>query len=75
MDLNQFMLALRARRKAFVIAMAAVIVTAIAVALIVPKKYVSTATHARRCARRADHQPGTHVAARARRLHRRRRST
>ena len=44
MDLNQFILALRARRKAFIIAMAAVIVTAIAVALIVPKKYVSTAT-------------------------------
>ena len=44
MDLNQFILALRARRKAFIIAMAAVIVTAIAVALVVPKKYVSTAT-------------------------------
>lgn len=44
MDLNQFMLALRARRKAFVMVLAAVIVTAVAVALIVPKKYVSTAT-------------------------------
>jgi succinoglycan biosynthesis transport protein ExoP len=44
MDLNQFILALRARRKAFVIALAATIVTAIAVALIVPKKYVATAT-------------------------------
>jgi chain length determinant protein EpsF len=44
MDLNQFMLALRARRKAFLIAFAATILTAIAVALIVPKKYVSTAT-------------------------------
>ena len=44
MDLNQFLLALRARRKAFVIALAATIVTAIAVALIVPKKYVATAT-------------------------------
>jgi chain length determinant protein EpsF len=44
MDLNQFFLALRARRKAFFIALAATIVTAIAVALIVPKKYVATAT-------------------------------
>ena len=44
MDINQFILALRARRKAFFIALAATIVTAIAVALIVPKKYVATAT-------------------------------
>jgi chain length determinant protein EpsF len=44
MDLNQFILALRARRKAFVIAFAATVVTAIAVALILPKKYVATAT-------------------------------
>ena len=44
MDISQFLLALRARRKAFIIALAATIVTAIAVALIVPKKYVATAT-------------------------------
>ena len=44
MDLNQFFLALRARRKAFFIALAATIVTAMAVALIVPKKYVATAS-------------------------------
>jgi chain length determinant protein EpsF len=44
MDLNQFILALRARRKAFVIAFAVTIATAIAVALILPKKYVATAT-------------------------------
>jgi polysaccharide biosynthesis transport protein len=44
MDLNQFILALRARRKAFFIAFAATVFTAIAVALIVPKKYVATAT-------------------------------
>jgi polysaccharide biosynthesis transport protein len=44
MDLKQFILALGARRKAFLIAFAATIVTAIAVALIVPKKYVATAT-------------------------------
>jgi polysaccharide biosynthesis transport protein len=44
MDFHQFMLALRARRKAFVMVFAAAIVTAIAVALLVPKKYVSTAT-------------------------------
>jgi polysaccharide biosynthesis transport protein len=44
MDLKQFILALGARRKAFLMALAAVIFTAIAVALIVPKKYVATAT-------------------------------
>ena len=44
MDLSQFLLALRARRKAFFIALTATIVTAIAVALIVPKKYVATAS-------------------------------
>ena len=44
MDLNQFMLALRARRKAFFIALAATIITAIAVALVIPKKYVASAT-------------------------------
>ena len=44
MNLTQFLQALSARRKAFVITLAAVICTAIAVALIVPKKYVSTAT-------------------------------
>ena len=44
MDFNQFMLALRARRKAFVMVFAAAIVTAMTVALLVPKKYVATAT-------------------------------
>lgn len=44
MDFSQFMLALRARRKAFMLVLAAVIVTAMAVALLVPKKYVGTAT-------------------------------
>ena len=44
MNLTQFLQALSARRKAFAITLAAVICTAIAVALIVPKKYVSTAT-------------------------------
>jgi chain length determinant protein EpsF len=44
MDLKQFILALSARRKAFLTALAAVIVTAIAVALIVPKKYVASAS-------------------------------
>jgi len=41
MDLRQFLLALRARRKAFVMALFATIVTALAVALIMPKKYVA----------------------------------
>jgi chain length determinant protein EpsF len=44
MNISQFLLALRARRKAFVLALVATIATAFAVALIVPKKYVSEAT-------------------------------
>ena len=44
MDLNQFLLALRARRKAFMLALVATIVAALAVALIMPKKYVGQAT-------------------------------
>jgi succinoglycan biosynthesis transport protein ExoP len=44
MDFNQFLLALRARRKAFALVLIATIVTAIAVALVVPKRFVSTAT-------------------------------
>src|SRR5262245_38118511 len=44
MDVRQFILALGARRKAFLIALFATIVTALAVALIVPKKYIATAT-------------------------------
>src|SRR5262245_5019632 len=44
MDFQQFLLALKARRKAFVMVFAAAVVTAMAVALIVPKKYVATAT-------------------------------
>lgn len=44
MDLKQFILALGARRKAFFVALFATIVTAVAVALIVPKKYVATAS-------------------------------
>src|ERR1043165_7931798 len=42
MDLNQFLLALRARRKAFMLALVATIVAALA-ALIMPKKYVGQA--------------------------------
>jgi succinoglycan biosynthesis transport protein ExoP len=44
MDLSQFLLALRARRKAFMLVLAATVVAAMAVALIVPKRYVSTAS-------------------------------
>jgi chain length determinant protein EpsF len=44
MDMTQFLMALRARRKAFVLVLAATIVAAIAVALVVPKKYVASAT-------------------------------
>jgi chain length determinant protein EpsF len=44
MNFNQFLMALSARRKAFAITLAAVIVAAVAVAIVVPKKYVSSAT-------------------------------
>jgi chain length determinant protein EpsF len=44
MNFNQFLLVLRARRKAFVLAFAAVLASALAVALLLPKKYVSSAT-------------------------------
>ena len=42
MDFSQFMLALRARRKAFLIVLGATVVAALAIALIVPKNYVAT---------------------------------
>jgi chain length determinant protein EpsF len=44
MDLTQYLLALRARRKAFMMVLLATIVTATVVALLVPKKYESEAT-------------------------------
>ncbi len=44
MNFNQFLMALSARRKAFALTLAAVIIAAVAVAVIVPKKYVSSAT-------------------------------
>jgi len=44
MEMTQFLMALRARRKAFVLVLVATIVAAVAVALIVPKKYVAQAT-------------------------------
>jgi chain length determinant protein EpsF len=44
MNFSEFLIALRARRKAFAITLAAVILAAVAVALIVPKKYVANAT-------------------------------
>ena len=43
MDLSQFLLALRARRKAFMLALVATIVAALAVAFVMPKKYVGQA--------------------------------
>jgi len=44
MDLNQFLLALKARRKAFMMVFGGVIVAALAIALLLPKKYVSSTT-------------------------------
>src|SRR5262245_7190156 len=44
MDISQFLLALRARRKAFLLALVATVVTAVAVCLILPKRYTSQAT-------------------------------
>jgi chain length determinant protein EpsF len=43
MDISQFLLALRARRKAFILALVVTIATAVGVALIAPKKYVGQA--------------------------------
>src|SRR5258708_39474319 len=44
MDFKQITLAVRARRKAFLVVLGATIFTALAIALIVPKNYVSSAT-------------------------------
>ena len=44
MDLNQYILALKARRKAFVTVLAVTIFTAIVAALVIPKRYDATAT-------------------------------
>src|SRR5258706_16483579 len=44
MDFSQFTLALRARRKALLVILAATIVTAVAIALGLPKTYLSTTT-------------------------------
>jgi succinoglycan biosynthesis transport protein ExoP len=44
MDLNQYILALKARRKAFVMVLAVTVFTAIVVALLIPKRYDATAT-------------------------------
>ena len=44
MDISQFLLALRARRKAFVLALLTTIVAAVAVALVVPKRYTAQTT-------------------------------
>src|SRR4051812_20756266 len=44
MDLNQYWLALKARRKAFMMVFALTVITAIVVALAIPKRYDATAT-------------------------------
>jgi len=44
MDLNQYLLALKARRKAFITVLAVTVFTAIAVALVIPKRYDAVAT-------------------------------
>jgi len=44
MDLNQYTLALKARRKAFVTVLAVTVFTAIVAALVIPKRYDATAT-------------------------------
>src|SRR4051812_41449648 len=44
MDLNQFILALKARRKAFFTVLAVTVFSAIVVSLIIPKRYDATAT-------------------------------
>ena len=42
MDLNQFLLALRARRKAFFLVLGATVFAALAIALVMPRTYVAT---------------------------------
>ena len=44
MNLSQFMLALKARRKAFALVLFAVIIAAISISMVVPKKFVATST-------------------------------
>lgn len=44
MNLSQFILALRARRKAFVLVLIATVVAAVGMALVVPKRYTATTT-------------------------------
>lgn len=44
MDFQQYLLALQARRKVFLLVFAAIIVSAVSVALILPKRYDATAT-------------------------------
>src|ERR1044071_9657089 len=44
MDFQQYLLALQARRKVFLLVFAAILVTAVTVALILPKRYDATAT-------------------------------
>jgi chain length determinant protein EpsF len=44
MDPNQFLLALKARRKAFMVVLGATIFAALAIALLLPKKYVASTT-------------------------------
>ncbi|HET7669081.1 MAG TPA: chain length determinant protein EpsF [Burkholderiales bacterium] len=44
MDLNQYLLALKARKKAFVTVLAVTVFTAVVAALLIPKRYDATAT-------------------------------
>jgi chain length determinant protein EpsF len=44
MDFNQYLLAFRARRKAFMMVFAAVVIAALAVVAVLPRKYVASAT-------------------------------
>jgi uncharacterized protein involved in exopolysaccharide biosynthesis len=44
MDFQQYLLALQARRKVFLLVFAAILVTAVTVALVLPKRYDAVAT-------------------------------
>ena len=44
MDFNQYLLALKARRKAFMLVLAVTVITAVLVSLVIPKRYDATAT-------------------------------
>jgi polysaccharide biosynthesis transport protein len=65
MDFSQFILALRARRKAFLLVFGAVVFSALAIALVMPRTYVSSTTVLLDARDEQQLAPGTRMTARA----------